>query len=291
MKTPIVRNRVVPPWVCVWRSLTEVCVSALRPKPHGRQAGRAVGSNWPSPRPSYQTASSGSTGIMTWRVRLRFKDSRGSTLELRVCGHASPLLPNTSAGSDPIVAVVFLGDPSVGLQTCLRGKLRSGFLGSADPRRLAPPIPGSGRGPCLPRLKPSPGLLPPCLPSGEDLNSTATCWCLFYFTMVCNLISCLQYVMATKGRFTLRWRSPPVMNSTRISKFGWPRVTLLSGGSLHYGQESFGGELCTWMKLWHGYQCGDTFLKGEISRGQVCWEIFQASDKKLDLRRTPTRIK
>ena len=128
-----------------------------------------MGSNWPSPRPSYQTASSGSTGIMTWRVRLRFKDSRGSTLELRVCGHASPLLPNTSAGSDPIVAVVFLGDPSVGLQTCLRGKLRSGFLGSADPRRLAPPIPGSGRGPCLPRLKPSPGLLPPCLPSGEDL--------------------------------------------------------------------------------------------------------------------------
>ena len=30
-----------------------------------------------------------------------------------------------------------------------------------------------------------------------------------------------------------------------ILKFNWPRATLLSCGGLHYGQESFGGELCT----------------------------------------------
>jgi hypothetical protein len=33
-----------------------------------------------------------------------------------------------------------------------------------------------------------------------------------------------------------------------ILKFDWPRMTLLSGGGLHYGQEFFCGELCTWMK-------------------------------------------
>ena len=52
------------------------------------------------------------------------------------------------------------------------------------------------------------------------------------------------------------------MNSRGILKFDWPRVTLLSSGGLHYGQESFGGELCKWMKKSHGCQCGDTFLKG-----------------------------
>ena len=34
------------------------------------------------------------------------------------------------------------------------------------------------------------------------------------------------------------------------------------GGGLHYGQESFGGELCTWLKKWRGCQRGDNFLKG-----------------------------
>ena len=38
------------------------------------------------------------------------------------------------------------------------------------------------------------------------------------------------------------------MNSKGILKFHWLKVTLLFGGGLHYGQESFGGELCTWMK-------------------------------------------
>ena len=55
----------------------------------------------------------------------------------------------------------------------------------------------------------------------------------------------------TFGGVSLRklwWRRPLAMNSRRIQKFDWPRVTLLSGGGLHYGQESFGGEICTWMK-------------------------------------------
>ena len=38
------------------------------------------------------------------------------------------------------------------------------------------------------------------------------------------------------------------MNSRGILKFDWPRATLLSGGSLHDSQESFGGEHCTWME-------------------------------------------
>ena len=52
------------------------------------------------------------------------------------------------------------------------------------------------------------------------------------------------------------------MNSREILKFDQPRATLLSGGGLRYGQESFGGEHCTWMKKRHGCQLGDTFLKG-----------------------------
>ena len=54
-------------------------------------------------------------------------------------------------------------------------------------------------------------------------------------------------VHTSKGRFTLRWRSPPIMNYRGILKFDWLRVTRLSGDGLHYGQESF-GEHCTWMK-------------------------------------------
>ena len=38
------------------------------------------------------------------------------------------------------------------------------------------------------------------------------------------------------------------MNSSGTLKFDWPRATLLYGGGLHYGQESFGGEHCTWME-------------------------------------------
>ena len=36
--------------------------------------------------------------------------------------------------------------------------------------------------------------------------------------------------------------------SSGIMKFDWPRVTLLSGGDLPYGQESFGGEHYTRIK-------------------------------------------
>ena len=69
----------------------------------------------------------------------------------------------------------------------------------------------------------------------------------------------------TRDRFTLQWSSPPVMSSRGILKFDWPRATLLSGGRLHYNQESFGGEHCTWMKIWYGCQHGDTFFGGGSS--------------------------
>jgi len=52
------------------------------------------------------------------------------------------------------------------------------------------------------------------------------------------------------------------MNFKGILKFDWARVTLLSSSGLCYGQEFFGGELCTWMKNWHGCQRDDTFWKG-----------------------------
>ena len=55
----------------------------------------------------------------------------------------------------------------------------------------------------------------------------------------------LEGPLIPRGWFTLRWRRPPVMNSRGFIKFDWPRATLLSGGGLHYGQESFGGEQCT----------------------------------------------
>jgi len=81
---------------------------------------------------------------------------------------------------------------------------------------------------------------------------------------VCKSKQKLKQVLAlekTEGRFTLRRRSSLEKNYRGILKFDWLRVTFLFSGGLHYGQESFGGELCTWMKKWHCYQCGDTFLK------------------------------
>ena len=39
-----------------------------------------------------------------------------------------------------------------------------------------------------------------------------------------------------------------VEKSRGILKFDWRRVTFLFGGGLHCHQESYGGELCTWMK-------------------------------------------
>jgi hypothetical protein len=40
---------------------------------------------------------------------------------------------------------------------------------------------------------------------------------------------------------------------------GWEWDSCLM--ELHYGQEFTRGELCTWMKKWHGCQHGNTFLK------------------------------
>ena len=37
-------------------------------------------------------------------------------------------------------------------------------------------------------------------------------------------------------------------DSRGILEFDWPRATLLSGGGLHYGQESSRGEHCTLIK-------------------------------------------
>ena len=82
------------------------------------------------------------------------------------------------------------------------------------------------------------------------------------------------------------------MNSKGILKFHWLKVTLLFGGGLHYGQESFGGELCTWMKKMTWLPTWRHFFKGG---GGVFGSSFlgnlKASNKKLGLRRTPTWIK
>ena len=77
------------------------------------------------------------------------------------------------------------------------------------------------------------------------------------------------------------------MNSRENLKFDWLRVTFLSSGGLHYDQESFGGELCTWMKKWHGCECGDTFLIGSTlkvkflgqpqSLGQETWPLEKSN--------------
>ena len=55
------------------------------------------------------------------------------------------------------------------------------------------------------------------------------------------------------------------MNSKGFIKFDWPRATLLSGGGLHYGQESVGGEHWTWMKNDMDANRGGHFLEGELS--------------------------
>ena len=88
----------------------------------------------------------------------------------------------------------------------------------------------------------------------------------------------------SKGRFTLRWRSPPVMHAREFLKFDWPRGTLLSGGGLHYGQESFGGEHRTWMPTWRH------FFEGEVLRRASFLGNLKASHTELDLQRTPTWI-
>ena len=92
-----------------------------------------------------------------------------------------------------------------------------------------------------------------------------------------------------KAIYLRNWNSlHPI--STYKSKFDRSlRATLLTGGGLHYGQESFGGKHCTWMKNWHGCQRGGHFL-GVLRRSSFLGNL-KALDKKLDLRRTPTWIK
>ena len=71
------------------------------------------------------------------------------------------------------------------------------------------------------------------------------------------------------------------MNSRGNLKFDWPRMTLLSGGGLHYGQESFGGgtlymdEKMTRLPTWRH------FFEGEFSQGQVSWATSNPRTRNL----------
>ena len=72
------------------------------------------------------------------------------------------------------------------------------------------------------------------------------------------------------------------MNSRGILKFDLLRIIPLSGGGFHYDQESSGGEFCTWMK-------NDMVVNVVIFfEGGSFLGNLKASDKKLDLQRTPT---
>ena len=80
----------------------DTCLQSLvqmRPEPHGRQAGRAVGSDWPRPPCSNQTGASGTSLSLTCRVKFEGKGSRGPTLELRIRWEKSPPGPSMSIGS------------------------------------------------------------------------------------------------------------------------------------------------------------------------------------------------
>ena len=95
-------------------------------------------------------------------------------------------------------------------------------------------------------------------------------------------------LLVNEGRFTLQRRSPPVMNFREILKFGWPRATLLSGGGLHYCQESLGGEHCTWMKKLTWMPTWRHFFWRGVLRKSSFLGYLKALDKKLDLRRILT---
>ena len=73
------------------------------------------------------------------------------------------------------------------------------------------------------------------------------------------------------------------MNSKGILKFHWLKVTLLFGGGLHYGQESFGGELCTWMKKMTWLPTWRHFFKGGgVFGSQVSWATSKPQTRNLD---------
>ena len=73
-------------------------------------------------------------------------------------------------------------------------------------------------------------------------------WSMWHSHLTRVKIIVLLTTLDTTCRFTLWWRSPLVMNSRGTLQFDWPRATLLYGGGLHHGQETFGEEHCTWMK-------------------------------------------
>ena len=96
-----------------------------------------------------------------------------------------------------------------------------------------------------------------------------------------------SWTSKAKGHFTLRWRSPSVMNSRGILKFDWSRVTLLFGGGSHYNEESFGGELCRWMENDMVANMATLFGREVLQRSGFLGNL-EALDMKLGLRRTPT---
>ena len=71
----------------------------LRAEPHGRQAGRTVGSYWSKRGPPYQTGGELVPGHLTWPGRLQGQSSRGPSLELRRTGPRWPNIAATVAGS------------------------------------------------------------------------------------------------------------------------------------------------------------------------------------------------
>ena len=111
---------------------------------------------------------------------------------------------------------------------------------------------------------------------------------LWYQESICPLRIKRGWERERESRFTLWWRSPPVMNYRGILKFDWPRATLVSIGGLHYGQEfeniMHGWEM-TCMPMWRTH-----YFRGVLWRSSFLGNL-KASDKKLDLRRTPTLMK
>ena len=97
----------------------------------------------------------------------------------------------------------------------------------------------------------------------------------------------IQLVFFTSfwGCFTLHWRRSLVIKSKGILNFDWVRVTLLSDGGLHYDQESFGGDLCTWMEEMTWLPTWQHFYEGEFSGGQASWATSKPRTRNLASRK------
>ena len=98
--------------------------------------------------------------------------------------------------------------------------------------------------------------------------------------------------------FRLQWRSTPLKNFEGMEHYDWLQNGCFIGQGLHCGQDYSSGEPQAWMKKWYKCQHGNTFCQGIFFGGQVSWATsnpqtsflgnLKPSDKKLDLRRTPT---